>query len=231
MHMKKNSNWQYGISTHKGSVRQTNEDNAYLNKRKDRKGNELLVTVIADGMGGYDAGDAASELIVMMIDKWFQRKASALLALPYPFAKISDEIEQLLKEANEALLTEGRNAGKKMGSTASILFLYKRNYLIVHVGDSRIYKLTETYEEEGFDLNQLTEDHSWVADQVRKYLLSVEEGERHPKKNVIMQCVGVNDSLSPYIEEGRFTNADMFLLCSDRFYNIYPEMALLETIH
>lgn len=219
------SNWIYGISTHKSSVRNINEDNAYLNTRKDKIGNELLVTVIADGMGGYKAGEVASQFIVMEIDKWFRTRASVILDLPYPLIKISSEMKVLLREVNKTLIKHGR----EMGTTASVLFLYKDKFLTVHVGDSRIYHITENHYHE-WDINQVTEDHSWVMDQVRKGLLTIEEAEKHPRRNVIMQCIGVNGNISPYIKKGSFSKRDKFLLCSDGFYTIYPEKMLLESI-
>ncbi|WP_058305878.1 PP2C family protein-serine/threonine phosphatase [Gracilibacillus massiliensis] len=225
----KKSTWRYGLSTHKGSVRNTNEDNAYLNTKVDRKGNELLVTVVADGMGGYEAGEIASQMVVTKLDTWFRKKASAILALPYPFTKIASEMEMLLKEINEDLLQEAKDSGKKIGTTASVLFLYKDTYFIIHVGDSRVYQLSDRNEEQQHDLTQLTEDHSWVMDQVRKKLLTVEEAEHHPKKNVIMQCLGINEGLSPLTMEGTFSKKDIFFLCSDGFYNIYPIEALVDS--
>ncbi|SFM22745.1 Serine/threonine protein phosphatase PrpC [Gracilibacillus orientalis] len=228
--LRKKEKWSYGVSTHKGSVRENNEDNAYLNSKKDRKGNHLLVAVVADGMGGYHAGDVASSIIVAKIDEWYRKKASIFLPLPYPLAKIEQEMEQLLKEANQTLLEEGERQGKRMGSTASILFLYNDRYLIIHIGDSRIYQITRL-EEMDYSINQLTEDHSWVMDQVRKNLLTVEEAEQHPKKNVLMQCLGVNEQLSLFVTEGKYDENDLFFLCSDGFYNIYPNEALLSNLN
>ncbi len=228
---KRKQNWFYGISTHTGSVRQSNEDNVYINTIRDRKGNEMLVTVVADGMGGYDAGDVASETIVTMIDKWFRKKVPPMLALPYPFTKIANEIDKLLQKANATLISEGEKLGNKMGTTASILFLYKNQYFITHIGDSRIYQISENPEQEqedNYQLVQLTEDHSWVMDQVKKNLLTEEEAEKHPKKNLLLQCLGITEDFSPFMTEGSFSKQDTFFLCSDGFYNIYPKQALLE---
>ncbi|MGN8645404.1 PP2C family protein-serine/threonine phosphatase [Gracilibacillus sp. HCP3S3_G5_1] len=227
--LRKKEKWRFGVSTHKGSVREHNEDNAYLNTMKDRKGNHLLVAVVADGMGGYYAGDVASSIVIAKIDEWYRRKASICLPLPYPLAKIELEMEQVLQEVNQTLLEQGKKQGKRMGSTASILFLYNDSYLIVHVGDSRIYKITKL-EEMKYSINQLTEDHSWVMDQVRKNLLTIEEAELHPQKNILMQCLGVNEHFSPFVKVGKYTQNDLFFLCSDGFYNIYPSEELLDNL-
>ncbi|QGH34100.1 hypothetical protein GI584_08735 [Gracilibacillus salitolerans] len=227
--LRKKEKWSYGVSTHKGSVRDNNEDSVYLNTVKDRKGNHLLVAVVADGMGGYHAGDVASSTIVAKIDDWYRKKASIFLPLPYPLAKIEQEMRVLLEEVNQTLLEEGERLGKRMGSTASILFLYNDRYLIIHVGDSRIYQITRS-EEMAYHIKQLTEDHSWVMDQVRKNLLTVEEAEHHPRKNVILQCLGVNEQFSPFIEEGKYDENDIFFLCSDGFYNVYSNEALLRNL-
>lgn len=138
---------------------------------------------VADGMGGYQDGDAASRIAVKMLERWWNKRLEKLLKKKDPLRRVLEEVNKLMQEMNETLLAYG----KKLGTTLSILILYQGKYAISHVGDSRIFQLkgafigfqnyfrqenekveldslklqnTEVLEAD-YELSQLTEDHSW----------------------------------------------------------------------
>ena len=88
--------------------------------------------------------------------------------------------------------------------------------MIKHIGDSRIYRVKGSAE-------QLTEDHSWVAVQVKNGRMSAEEAKHHDSRHVLTQCLGVNDKIMPYVSYGSLSGSDQILLCSDGFYTMVEE--------
>ncbi|MCL7748019.1 PP2C family protein-serine/threonine phosphatase [Halalkalibacter alkaliphilus] len=242
----KKAAWEYGLSTHKGAVKQINEDNALLKIASDSNGCEASLVIVADGMGGYQAGDVASQLVIDQLNDWWERRIRTMLKLRRPFKSIAKEIESLLHETNHKLIGIGNKEGSKLGTTVSVLFLYQNRYLICHIGDSRIYRFDEdlprvcsdnnsTYPLESdtvplgetSELVQLTEDHSWVEQQVKLGLLTKEQAASHPRRNVLLQCLGIENEVEPFIKEGSYKANDLFLLCSDGFYTLFSNEAIV----
>ncbi|WP_042148740.1 PP2C family serine/threonine-protein phosphatase [Paucisalibacillus sp. EB02] len=235
-------NWHTGIATHQGTRKTRNEDSYLIRFRKDNKDNEIALFVVADGMGGYQVGDTASRLAITAIDEWWERRIDKVLKRRNVTTQVVKEVQKLFLQINKAIIQAGKNIDKKMGTTLSLLVLYNGNYGIVHVGDSRVYQMkdlsqrieefvqqipqhlfheqTEILEREP-ELHQLTEDHSWVEKQVREGKLTREEARNHPKRNVLLQCLGIGEEIHPYSTLGSYRTDDVFLLCSDGFYSLF----------
>jgi serine/threonine-protein phosphatase Stp1 len=181
--------------THVGLVRSVNED-AVLDL------GEIGLWVVADGVGGADAGDRASQLIV-----------SSLGCLPGPasaagfLAAVRHSLESVNRQLREEAAIGGR--GRVIASTVVCLLFYEAWYCCVWAGDSRIYRLR------GDRFEQMTHDHSEVQSLVDYGLISVEEARRHPNANVITRAVGAEDVLRLDAVEGPIEPGDAFLLCSD----------------
>jgi len=189
-----------GASTDVGMIRQGNEDNFFA-EADERRG----VFVVADGMGGHAAGEVASEMAVQII-------ARHLLALT---SAVDDGANTLvakaMQDANRAIfdrmLAETDKQG--MGTTASVMVLSDKGYLIGQIGDSRVYLLRDG------GLTQITKDHSYVQEQVDAGLLTPEQARYHPYSNVITRCVGASDQVEADIYSGEARVGDVFLLASD----------------
>ena len=189
-----------GASTDVGMIRQGNEDNFFA-EADERRG----VFVVADGMGGHAAGEVASEMAVQII-------ARHLLALT---SAVDDGANTLvakaMQDANRAIfdrmLAETDKQG--MGTTASVMVLSDKGYLIGQIGDSRVYLLRDG------GLTQITKDHSYVQEQVDAGLLTPEQARYHPYSNVITRCVGASDEVEADIYSGEARVGDVFLLASD----------------
>jgi len=189
-----------GASTDVGMIRQGNEDNFFA-EADERRG----VFVVADGMGGHAAGEVASEMAVQII-------ARHLLALT---SAVDDGANTLvakaMQDANRAIfdrmLAETDKQG--MGTTASVMVLSDKGYLIGQIGDSRVYLLRDG------GLTQITKDHSYVQEQVDAGLLTPEQARYHPYSNVITRCVGASDEVEADLYSGEARVGDVFLLASD----------------
>src|SRR5919199_4237644 len=181
-------------------IRSGNEDSFAVEADRQRG-----LFVVADGMGGHAAGEVASEMAVQIL----QRELSDLRDLEAPPA--AERVTSALKRANKAIfertMTEVDKQG--MGTTASVLILAGRRYLIGQVGDSRVYLLRDGA------LRQLTKDHSYVQEQVDAGFLTPEQARYHPYSNVITRCVGASPDVEPDVYRGEVKLGDIFLVASD----------------
>ena len=164
------------------------------------------VLAVADGMGGALAGEVAAQVAV---------EAVARLAAPVT----ADDVRRALEEANRAIRRMASEDPDKagMGTTLTAAMLADDRIDVVHVGDSRAYLWRDG------ELRQLTEDHSVVAELVRRGSLSAEDAEHHPQRNVITRALGaepevVADTVSEPLRDG-----DVMMLCSDGLSSYVPE--------
>ncbi|MBC5637341.1 serine/threonine-protein phosphatase [Ornithinibacillus sp. BX22] len=244
-------NWKTGIATHQGTKKKKNEDSYLIRFQTDSKENELGIFVVADGMGGYQVGDTASRLAIETIEQWWDRRIDKILKRKNVVTQITKELTKLFNQINRVIIETSKNSGKKMGTTVTFLALYKGQYGIVHIGDSRVYQLKETIGGLDYHLKQvphgnlheqtevleaepefiqITEDHSWVEKQVLVGKLTEEEARNHPKRNVLLQCLGIEEDINPYTKIGNYNSSDLFLLCSDGFYSLYSNKEIKDML-
>lgn len=182
--------------THRGAVRQLNED-AHVEI------NSHNLWVVADGMGGHEAGEVASQLVVDVIRTQVEKFKLEDLNVSDIVKAIEDANKQLTEYSAQYL------SNKTAGSTVSALFVKNERYYILWVGDSRAYLLRNS------NLTQISRDHSQVNDLIDEGVISVEEAKNHPLSNVITRAVGVMDEVKVDVVEGDINTGDIFLLCSD----------------
>ena len=183
--------WASAGTSNVGNVREVNED-AYLDA--PNRG----MWVVADGMGGHDAGNVASAMIVEALD-----------ALPAP-ATI-EHVQDRLQSVNARLhaMTNKAEAGSIIGSTVAVMLAQSGQCILCWAGDSRVYRLRD------FILTQLTRDHSEVEFLVAERGLSREDAEQHPDASVILRAVGGQASLDLEVCADSLKSRDRYLLCTD----------------
>ena len=177
-----------------GRLRKLNEDRSH-----NDAGNGVFV--VADGMGGHEAGDFASEAIV-----------SELRTMPAVTSavQLNDEFHSRMFSANGKIRRHAATLGNDViGSTVVGLLVFGQAYRCIWAGDSRAYLLR------GDMLVQLTRDHTEMQDLISRGLLTPTEAENYPRKNVITNAIGVSDYIDLARTDGIIENYDMFLLCSD----------------
>ena len=204
--MKASSIRQTGHGTDTGKKRRRNEDDYVV---------EPPLFAVADGMGGAQAGELASSLAAAAV-----REDEAELASG------EDRVTELIQEANRRVYQRSSEdaAVSGMGTTMTVALVEDGNVAFGHVGDSRAYLIR------GGRLEQLTEDHSLVAELVRSGKLSPEEAEAHPQRSVITRALGTDpnvdvDTFSIQTEPG-----DLFMLCSDGLTSMVDDDVILETV-
>jgi serine/threonine protein phosphatase PrpC len=188
--------WKDFALTHTGNVRTNNED-AFS------RDPALGLWVVADGMGGHEAGEVASAIAIESISRKIRQGKS---------------IAEAIQHAHHNILNgtrKGRGA-KGMGSTVVAIHSTGTHYQVAWVGDSRAYRWTRTGERSG-TLEQLTTDHSYVQMLVKAGAITPEEAINHRDKNVITQCLGSLEMANVTVDtvEGDWQPDQWLLLCSD----------------
>ncbi len=189
-------------ATHVGKVRYNNEDSLTVIEPK--------TYAVADGMGGAQAGEIASRMLVETVKNFLSKT-------PRPWNE--NILAQAILLANDKILNTARRHKEYqgMGTTATILSMDGSQAFFAHVGDSRLYRLRENF------FRQLTQDHSYVETLIRRGELKQEEARFHPMKNVLTQAVGAMTNLS--IDRASFPveHGDIFLLCTDGLTNMVDD--------
>lgn len=188
----------YYSKTDKGIVRSQNEDFIYA-----PQGSDGFFAVVADGMGGHQAGEVASRIVVDTV-------ADALKnADPQSITK--EDLCNILVEANRNVWNKARSdiKLKGMGSTATAAVFRNSEAIIGHIGDSRAYLFRDG------GLLQITKDHSYVQMLIDNGYITKKEALRHPNRNVITRAVGTDESVEVDIFTVPLKKGDAILLCSD----------------
>jgi serine/threonine protein phosphatase PrpC len=188
--------WRSASATSQGNVRSHNED-AVLELPA------VGVWVIADGMGGHDAGDVASRMIV-----------ESLCALPRAerLSELLDRVEDRLRSVNQRLFGVSLERGATTGSTVAVLVAFDAHCVSIWAGDSRIYRLREGV------LTRVTRDHTEVQDLLDGGILDEKAAAEHSASNVITRAVGGAQELFLDVELRELRQGDRYLLCSDGVY-------------
>jgi serine/threonine protein phosphatase PrpC len=202
----------FGVSD-VGRKRKHNED--AFDYKVDESGDEGLF-IVADGMGGHAAGEVASKITVETVGEFIaatRQKEEATWPFKYNHELHfnSNRLAIAIEKANERVMAavSAQPWLKGMGTTVVAGLLDGKLLSLAHVGDSRAYLFRDG------QLSRLTDDHSWVHEQVAAGILTEEEAKSHPLKNVVTRALGGGPSVSPDLQELSFETGDVFLFCSD----------------
>ncbi len=215
-----------GVGYHIGQVRPVNQD-ALAVLVPDR-GEQGVLLVVADGMGGHQGGQIASSRVVSDLGHWFQSPEVAewvqRLPADLPGESLTSALHEQLVKSNAELYAWGQRAAEleSMGTTATVAWVYRNTLAISHIGDSRAYLWRQG------QLHRLTEDHSWVADEVRQGRMTEEQAEQDSRRNRLLRSLGTR----PHAElDSRLCDiqlGDLLLLCSDGLTNYVNDRELCQ---
>lgn len=211
------------VLTHPGLRRDTNEDSVCARP-------DLGLFVVADGMGGHAAGEVASQLAVETIETFIAdtRDADSPGSWPFPYdTRISLDANRLtaaFRLANRRIAAAAHDADalRGMATTAAAVLAGAGTPVVAHVGDSRVYRLRQGV------LTQLTEDHSWVGEQVRAGALSEADAQQHPWRHVVTRALSGADDPAVAVQEVEVRAGDRMLICSDGLSGVVPADRLEE---
>tara|TARA_B100001142_G_C14346929_1_gene660437 strand:+ start:384 stop:1187 length:804 start_codon:yes stop_codon:yes gene_type:complete len=206
----------YG-STDVGLVRDHNEDFYFIHKSDIQKDYSLLI--VADGMGGHEAGEVASELSVKCFVDEFEKLELKNVS------NIQKHLSDSLKNANSKVFDKSRETETLgMGTTFTAVLLYKHKLFFAHVGDSRAYILRSE------KIIQLTQDHSWVAEQVALGIIKPDDAINHPKSNIITRAIGLNSEVEVDVSLMNVYKGDIVLICSDGLSGLVSDKSIEEVV-
>jgi protein phosphatase len=226
-----NSRLDIGSSTSSGLARTQNEDShlvvqftaTNLDQRRD-----VALVVVADGMGGYEAGDQASGIFIRTLSGALVGQLAAAVAVQgqeKPGAALGETIASAIKAANRVVHEQGQKPGcKGMGATAAVLVVWEGQALIGHVGDCRVYHFS------GGKLRQVTKDQTLVERMVEMGKLSREEALTHPNRNEVTQAVGRHPNIDPAAHQLEIIPGDWLIVACDGLHAHVDERLLADAL-
>jgi PPM family protein phosphatase len=188
-----------------GRQRQGNEDNFFV---------RAPLFVVADGMGGAQAGEVASEMAVESFDRGL------------PDGSPADGLVSVIEDANRRIHDRSRAEAQRagMGTTVTAAYVGEDEVTIAHVGDSRAYVLRDG------ELTRLTRDHSLVGELVARGKLTEEQAETHPQRSVITRALGPEPEVQVDVQVYQARAGDLFMVCSDGLTSMVPELRVREIL-
>lgn len=197
-----------------GEKRQINQD--YVFCEENSIGGLPNLFIVADGMGGHNAGDYASRFSVEVFTERIRTNQ-----LKTPIGMISDALQYtndlLLEEAN------AKNDLQGMGTTFVVATIIESVLYVANVGDSRLYVLRE-------GIKQITEDHSLVEEMVKTGEIERKDVRFHPNKNIITRALGAGSAVTPDYFEVELTEGDIVLMCSDGLTNMMDDKDIMDIV-
>ena len=204
-----------------GRARAHNEDAISWDAQKG-------LALLADGMGGHNAGDVASQLCLETLNEVCLPVLGKPLRLRpnKGVSKHATLVRRAINKANAAIFEDAEvNPDRKgMGTTLVLVLFHDDRAVVAHVGDSRVYRLR------GRSLEQVTADHSLVRELLEKGAISPEEVENNPYSHVITKAMGVRSKVIAEVQELKTQAGDVFLLCSDGLTDLVADAAIEETL-
>lgn len=211
---------EFASRTDTGLVRAQNEDALAVSAAHG-------LAVLADGMGGYSAGEVASNIAITVIRQAVERR---LGKRNWQRAPRAGAVRQLLvaaiEFANSAILASAQRQPEYagMGTTLVAALFHHDQVAIAHVGDSRAYRIRAGR------IEQLTRDHSLLQEELDAGLISPEQARFAEHKNLVTRALGVEAALAVEIHEHRLAAGDLYLLCSDGLSDMLPEPEIAELV-
>ena len=201
-----------------GIMRKMNQDYCYANTSKEGLLPNLFI--VADGMGGHNAGDFASRFCVDKFVELIRNAGSGIISrLSFMESAIKETNEQLIIKAAENPELDG------MGTTFVMCTVSDENEMdVLNIGDSRLYLIDS-------DIRQITEDHSLVMEMVKNGEIKKEEARFHPKKNVVTRAISAIGLVIPDMFRVPVKKDDIILLCSDGLSNMIADSEIYAIIN
>lgn len=204
-----------------GISKSTNQDSVLI-KHAQVDDSEVLMAIVCDGMGGLSKGELASATVIREFARWFDEELPAELeAVDLPV--VGGKWFRMLQDLNQRIMEYGNGIGVSLGTTFSGILFIGNQYLIGHVGDTRIYQITSS-------LNQLTTDQTFVAREVRRGTLTLEQARTDKRRNLLLQCIGASKTVEPQIICGTAEKGG-YMICSDGFYHEITEAEMYESLN
>jgi PPM family protein phosphatase len=209
--------------THPGLVRSHNEDSLSCTP-------ELGLAILADGMGGYNAGEVASGITVSLLNAELKQALARTefgerdpkTGAPGAEALLREHILRANTSVYQAAQSQPQYAG--MGTTLVMALFHDNGVTVAHVGDSRVYRLR------GEALEQITRDHSLLQEQLDAGVITPEAARKSQNKNLVTRALGIDPVVEPEIKSYEVREYDVYLLCSDGLNDMIEDEMIRHTL-
>lgn len=203
--------------TDNGLSRENNQDSLFVSDIVD-----LPLFIVADGMGGHNAGEIASNIAVETIKEKFIENKEILNFKENIIKTIKDSVYEANRKIYFKSLTTPECSG--MGTTLTMSYIYDKEIYIGHIGDSRAYFIKNS------KIQQITEDDSLVNELIKNGSITPEEAKTHPQRNVITKALGTSIDIEIDIQTIEYKADDILIICSDGLSNMVKESNVLNII-
>jgi len=204
-----------------GLVRKVNEDSFLCEKLEGVS--KAYLYIVADGMGGHNAGEIASSMAVDLVAAHIKQNCGMLEDGKGAQELIRSAVQKANRIVFEASISQSSYSG--MGTTLSMALIIDRILYVAHVGDSRIYLVRKS------NIKKLTEDHSLVAELLKTGSIKPEEASNHPQRNVITRALGTESTIEVDVFQWELEWDDYIIICTDGLSNMVSEEEMLSSIN
>lgn len=204
-----------------GITKKINQDSVCVKIAETNTGMAALI-MVCDGMGGLSLGELASAEVVRSFSDWFDTELP--FELPdWDWQTAAHNVISRLRRLNALLINYGASNNLQLGTTATGIIAVNSEYMTFHVGDSRIYKISDK-------LSRITDDHTFVNRAVKMGRMTPQEALTDPRRNALVQCIGVMGEIAPEIRLGTLEKDVTYMVCSDGFRHVLTEKELFEEL-
>lgn len=206
--------------TDKGLVREENEDVFCIE-------GDYGFLAVADGMGGYASGEVASKMVIDIIRDYLKNEEEPLAEEYHPkYSKLTNRMMSGIRLANRAIYDASRSQSKLngMGTTVAAVLFSGDRLSIAHVGDSRVYLIR------GGNIEQITDDHTVVSEQVERGLMTKEEATESHMRHILTRALGTAPEVKVDMDELTVSEGDKFVLCTDGLSELVSDDEILFTV-
>ena len=205
-----------------GIRKSTNQDSVAI-RIIDTPDGQVAFAIVCDGMGGLAKGELASKEVITAFCRWFDEEfVSQVVEGTFTALRLRDDWNSIIQTENRLLGIYGSD-NIMLGTTVSAILMYKGDFYIVHVGDSRVYELTD-------GIRILTKDQTFVAREVAAGRMTPEEAKVDPRRSVLLQCVGASAVVTPDFLKGKVQPGSIYFVCSDGFRHQISEEEIMEKL-
>ncbi len=205
-----------GVCSDTGKIREINQDDYLIAE------NGYCLYIVADGMGGHCCGEVASRLAVSAVQEHIKKYITPELDK----TAVTGILYEAFHRANQKILQHTRlePSCEGMGTTLTLMYFSHKQSIIGHIGDSRAYLMNHN------TFQQVTEDHSLVAELYRRGEITEQEAMNHPQKHVITRALGITDTVRVDFIPVNLMNDDHVLLCTDGLTNMVSDKEIEDII-
>ena len=192
-----------------GLTKKINQD-AFCVKIARTPVSNIAFAVMCDGMGGLNNGEYASALVVNAFSKWFENELPSVADKNLYMTNVTARWKEIVLDQGKKILEYGQSHGISLGTTLTALLIVNDKYACIHVGDSRLYKISD-------GMHQLTKDQTVAAYEIEQHRMTLAEAKTDRRSSILLQCVGAAKVIEPEMQTGTLSENDAFMLCSDGF--------------